>query len=328
MTRRETMAPLLDAFDEDRIRPEDPGNESPPHHAEEAATARILQRLMVEGQEPADIRPNGPQARPEPARSSAPWMVGAVAAAVMIVAGTAVLIGGAALRHDPQPAGGAAPVVQQQPPSPVEPVVDVPAVDGPAPPVPSALATATPPDVTGPSEQPPEPEVFATPGELGAGLTATEDTRVSVLADAAVLTRGVLTFVRTDQIRPPVETVTWANLPLVAQPIGTVFISGAAGDVAVVLVQEGRLRLMHTDGGQIGELAAGESAVIVVDEGAAHGLDAIPIGGLGLDEITVRLHQGIDPGTARTLVVQTRLSALSPASVKALQDFGDHNNRQ
>jgi ferric-dicitrate binding protein FerR (iron transport regulator) len=80
-------------------------------------------------------------------------------------------------------------------------------------------------------------------------------------SEVAVLTAGGLSFERHNGIVPEIQEVRWARLPLVAQPVGTVFDARAFGDVALVHVREGRVDL-RSHGDTVGAVGVGQFYVI------------------------------------------------------------------
>ena len=169
----------------------------------------------------------------------------------------------------------------------------------------------------------PIPATDGTVNSLGDGLLAHDDTEVQIEGEAALLTAGLLTFVRKDKTRPRVDEVRWHSLPLVARPIGTVFISGAHDDLAVVGVREGQVNLLHRDGTLIDSLMAGEIAIAAPDVDSPGGIRIRSVTSVAIGSIPELLPASSETAVQALgqLVVRVRIAMLPSPVLESLQEL-------
>ncbi|MEO0603551.1 MAG: hypothetical protein AAF211_19080 [Myxococcota bacterium] len=170
-----------------------------------------------------------------------------------------------------------------------------PVVEGPVPEVP------VPPSVAPPEPPAPAPVVRRAPGLLpyeGASLTLAEG--------AAVLDRGVVRYLRDDDHDPGVHEVRWSTLPLVAKPVGTDFTVAAAPGLGAMVVEEGTVRLQHTNGMLLAVLSSGDELSFVGDTGSPIGVRLLFSEGRPLDELMPGFET--PPGGLVALVASLRLA--------------------
>lgn len=244
---------------------------------DEAAADRILERLTA--------APATPPKRAPRDRSSLPrWVLPAAALALAFVAGRGFA-----------------------PPPPAVQVI-VPPADAPTDPLRMEAPERTAAAPSTPAPLPPSRDLAPAPppraprstAPFGEGLQMLANADAHRRGDAAVLTRGMLRFVRDDATDPGVERVVLGRGGPVAVPIGTVFVATVAPEARGIAVREGRVILQAPDGTPLGEVRAGEAAFVEPD------------GGWRLDRLDGRTPHAIADGRAGVadLVVDLRLAAL------------------
>jgi hypothetical protein len=204
-------------------------------------------------------------------------------------------------------------------------------------PAPSATAVATaggPPEVVvplrraaAPVAEPvevvrratPRPAVAPRPPAevgFGAGLVADVGTEVVRRGDDAVLRAGLLEFVREDGVDPGVGRVVFEELPLVAEPVGTVFTTVAGSGAAGVAVRRGHVALRHLDGRPVADVRTGESVLVLADPAAPLGLRVVSLRGLDLAAVRDAIAPGgrTSPSDAVSLVARLRLAQVDEAT--------------
>lgn len=314
-TDEETMERLLRAVGE--------GAEAPPDV--EGSVESILHRLGVDGDQPVP-RP------PPPPRRPIPWGMVAILL-IGITVGVASAVIGMRLGQDPEAptvetltpppessdlAASGGPSVEVPAPTPLpqddavepEPVFEEVAPE----PRPEAVAVIAPvpTPVVEPTRVPPSDE----------GLVAHGDAAVRIRGRAAVLSSGLLTFIRNDSVQPGVDHVRFATLPVTALPVGTVFTSAAAPGVAAISVEEGRVFVVADNGTPLAEARPGEAVAVLHDP--AGDLAVVRLVGLALDEVTDQIPEGslAEPETLRRLVAELRLAPVHGNALETLLEFG------
>lgn len=249
----------LDAFDPEAL-------DDPDLPRVDEAVRRALDRLEVS----AEAVVTGPPG----AIPRRPWRR---VAGVALAAG--VLLGLALARtrpvEPPAPAPSPAPVVEDAP-----------------------VVVAAPPEVVPEPALGPEPETALEPPPTVArvtpramvrvradGLMAYPGAEYAVADGAAVLSKGVLTFARDDDHDPGVDRVRWADVPVVARPVGTVFTAIAMPGVAALDVSEGRVDLELLDGTPLASLRTGLELTVVIDPDSPTGLRVLYSDHMPLDVV-------------------------------------------
>ena len=342
-----TMERLLQAFDEGPEAPADVDD----------AVDGILTRLGIDGTRPVP-RPAAPP--PPQARTAPPWLPWV--ALLVLGLGMAVLAG-VLIYLQPDAPMAAAPTERVATPEvaasggplvvPGEPVEDPateptvepdgePVADLQPEPSPSRSDDGAAPDtLDSPAVEAPErlavveprgdPDGAPPPIRRGAsmeGLVRHGDASVRLRGGAAVLSDGMLTFVRNGEIRPSVDRVRFATVPVVAVPVGTVFTASAAPGMGLVAVDEGRVFLTTVDHRPLAEVRPGESVAVVDAPSAPGGLAVLRLDGVALDEAVA----SIPPGSAaqgdalRRAVGELRLADLRPETLQTLLGFGEEDH--
>lgn len=164
---------------------------------------------------------------------------------------------------------------------------------------------------------------------LGPGLTAHPGSSAAIVGDEVVLADGLLTFLRDVRTRPPVTRIRFAGLPLITRPLGTEYVAGVVGDVAVVAVVHGRVVLTHESGAEITRLRAGDMVAVASDPDSATDLSAVAIQDLPTELVALSLPDGrtAADGAIAALVADVRVAVL-PAPVRdTLTGFAPEEGR-
>jgi hypothetical protein len=170
-------------------------------------------------------------------------------------------------------------------------------------------------------EPAPEPAVAEEPAEAVVaapekvrkqpGLIAHTDAKVVIQGDAAVISAGLLTFVRDETHQPGVERVVWRDLPLIARPVGTEFTVGSGPSLASIAVADGRVVLEHTDGSVLASLGPGDELSVTADDRSPLGLRLLHTDDVPLDELEA-LKCRCRPEDLVALVASLRFAMLRP----------------
>ncbi len=186
------------------------------------------------------------------------------------------------------------------------------------------MAVVEAPPVEEPAAEPIGAEPIG-PGEaaVDVGLWAHGTTEMRVERQAAHLASGMLTFVRNEETRPVVDEVRWERLPLVARPVGTVFVSGACDDLAVVGVRKGRVDLFHRDGTLIDSLFAGDIVMAAPDKASPGGIWTYNGTWIAVEELATVLPESALPSSEAlgALLLQIRIALLPKPVLQSLQEL-------
>lgn len=186
--------------------------------------------------------------------------------------------------------------------------------------VPAESAVASGPEQPKDSGVSVEPERAATLQIVAVkkpGLFLQGEATLSVSDDAATLAQGVAHYVRDAEHDPGVGAVRWANLPLVAVPVGTEFTIAAQGELGAIVVQHGSVRLEHTDGRTLALMQPGDEMVVRGDAASPLGLRVMAIQGQPLDQISKEPGWG-EMAPVIGLVARIRLASLEQSRAAAL----------
>lgn len=159
------------------------------------------------------------------------------------------------------------------------------------------------------------------------GLLRHGDATVRLRGGAAVLSDGMLTFVRSGEIRPSVDRVRFATVPVVVVPVGTVFTASAAPGMGLVAVDEGRVFLTTVDHRPLAEVRPGESVAVVDAPASEGGLEVLRLDGVALDEVVAAIPSGsaAEGRSMRSAVGELRLADLRPETLRTLLGFGEED---
>ncbi len=286
--------------------------------AVEGAVDSLLDRLGVDADATFAVDVEPPAAAPPPPRRR-PWLLALGSAAAALLVGALLMDRPA----PPEPGVEAVPLrrVSMVPQPRIDTRPSAPSAAEPTP-LPPAIAPAAPTRAEAAllvTELEPEPLQAPEP-MLAAGLIPAPGSRLHVDGRAAVLSAGVVTFVRNGTLDPGVDVVALDALALTIVPVGATFVAGTAGDIAAVMVTDGNVSIRSNEDEVTG--VAADEAVLVARSADGRMLwrsaDGVPLTELVqwlTDEGTTDPHLAID------LVGQMRLARVPAVAMETVRSF-------